>query len=148
MWMSSSPTWFMKNKFTLVQSKDSDVLRLEFIQRGAARASEVLVAFAEIPWPKLATYTIHAVRGGGGRGKLCDGQATHALTDGRSTRSLTLTHVLARPRLHAHSLSLTLADAQGETHYVKIIPSEPYEQAMHAAGKIITDDCAVAIRFR
>ena len=96
MWMSSSPTWFMKNRFTLVQSKDSDTLRIEFVQRGAARASEMLVAYADLPWRMLVTYTEHA----------------------------------------------------GETHYVKIKPTDEYEQAMAGAGKIVTDDCTVAIRFR
>ena len=96
MWMSSSPTWFMKNKFTLVQSNDSDVLRIEFIQRGAARASELLIAYADLPWSTLVTYTEHA----------------------------------------------------GETHYVKIKPTDTYEQSMAGAGKIVTDDCTVAIDER
>ena len=70
--------------------------RLPSPQRGAARASELLVAYVDLPWSELATYTGHA----------------------------------------------------GETHYVKIKPTDVYEQSMASAGKIVTDDCTVAIRFR
>ena len=43
---------------------------------------------------------------------------------------------------------VTYTQHAGEIHYVKIKPTDVYEQSMASAGKIVTDDCTVAIRFR